>query len=289
MNFNWTEEFIVNAIFSAIHAGSVYKNHKKSEMSLDKDLHTEYEELLINPKNRDEFSKQLSALYAQKASDINIVNRSTLKEIARAFKNLRSDKNNMKGKITGFFNNLKQIKSDRDLSLKIINASFDSGINNLIIDNETLYMMQIQEGKSLITAFNNAYSKNNLVDNHKEVYNNVFNKISYGITDNLGNPDSIINAITSNVIPNITRTSPKESDKQQESDQKFSFDNNIGATSNDIEAVKALMELFALDEVPENTEELKLINEQINSLNDPTLNALIIMLSKNYDKVIDES
>ena len=49
------------------------------------------------------------------------------------------------------------------------------------------------------------------------------------------------------------------------------------------------MELFALDEVPENTEELKLINEQINSLNDPTLNALIIMLSKNYDKVIDES
>ena len=91
------------------------------------------------------------------------------------------------------------------------------------------------------------------------------------------------------MIPNITRTSPKESDKQQESDQKFSFDNNIGATSNDIEAVKALMELFALDEVPENTEELKLINEQINSLNDPTLNALIIMLSKNYDKVIDES
>jgi hypothetical protein len=214
------------------------------------------------------------------------VNRSALKEIARAFKNLRSDKNNMKGKITGFFNNLKQIKSDRDLSLKILNASFDSDINNLLmLEKETLYMMQIQEGKSLITALNNA----NSLDNHKEVYNNVFNKISYGITDNLGNPDSIINAITSNVIPNITRTSPKESDKQQESDQKFSFDNNIGATSNDIEAVKALMELFALDEVPENTEELKLINEQINSLNDPTLNALIIMLSKNYDKVIDES
>ena len=175
------------------------------------------------------------------------------------------------------------------MSLKIINASYDSGINNLMIDKETLFVMLLQEGKSLKTALNNAYSNNNLVDNHKEVYNNVFNKISYGITDNLGNPDSIINAITSNVIPNITRTSPKESDKQQESDQKFSFDNNIGATSNDIEAVKALMELFALDEVPENTEELKLINEQINSLNDPTLNALIIMLSKNYDKVIDES
>ena len=149
--------------------------------------------------------------------------------------------------------------------------------------------MLLQEGKSLKTALNNAYSNNNLVDNHKEVYNNVFNKISYGITDNLGNPDNIINAITSNVIPNITRTSPKKSDKQQESDQKFSFDNSIGAASNDIEAVKALMELFALDEVPENAEELKLINEQINSLNDPTLNALIIMLSKNYDKVIDES
>lgn len=286
MNFNWTEEFIVNAIFSAIHAGSVYKNHKKSEMSLDKDLHTKYEELLINPKNRDEFSKQLSALYAQKASDINIVNRSTLKEIARAFKNLRSDKNNMKGKITGFFNNLKQIKSDRDLSLKILNASFDSDINNLLmLEKETLYMMQIQEGKSLITALNNA----NSVDNHKEVYNNVFNKISYGITDNLGKPNDYVYTFTSNVIPNITRTSPKKSDKQQVSDQKFSFDNSIGAASNDIEAVKALMELFALDEVPENAEELKLINEQINSLNDPTLNALIIMLSKNYDKVIDES
>ena len=76
---------------------------------------------------------------------------------------------------------------------------------------------------------------------------------------------------------------------EQEADQDFNFDNSIGAASNDIEAVKALMELFALDEVPENAEELKLINEQINSLNDPTLNALIIMLSKNYDKVIDES
>lgn len=289
MNFNWTEEFIVNAIFSAFHARSVYKNHNKSEQRFDKDLHTKYEEL-INPTDRDEFRNQLSSLYLKKASDINSVNRSALKEIAHALINFLSDKNNKKGKITGVFNNLKQIISDRGLSLKEINASFDSDLNNiLMLKKEALYMMQLQEGKSLTTALNNSYTKNNLVDDHIKDFTNLFNEKSYGITDNLGKPNDYIYTITSNVIPNITQTSPKESYKQQVSDQEFNFDHSIGAASNDTEAVKALMELFALDEVPENTEELKLINEQINSLNDPSLNALIIMLSKNYDKVIDES
>ena len=288
MNFNWTEEFIVNAIFSAFHARSVYKNYKKDEFRFDKDMHTNYEEL-INPTDRDEFRNQLSDLYVKKASDTYNVNRSALQEIAHAFKNPPFDKNNIKGKITGFFNNLKQIKSDRDLSLKIINASFDSDINNILTPKkEILYIMQIQEGKSWKTALKNAYSEKNLVDDHIKEFENLFNKITYGITDNLGKPNDNIYTITSNVIPNITQTSPKESYKQQVSDQEFNLDNSIGAASNDTEAVKALLELFALDEVPENTEELKLINEQINSLNDPTLNTLII-LSKNYDKVIDES